>query len=339
MEEFDIGEFELDAVKIEPIYEELIITPALEVQTKEGSFNKVTVNAIETEELNVISSLEKQTYEGLYGKVNIEGIKTDELTIIPSKEEQIKEGIFGKVTVAGDDELIPENILKGVNIFNVEGSLDGIDTADGTATASDILEGKIAYSKNERIVGTLVNDYNAKIENFTGADALYKFITKIGEIDTSDVTSTFAMFTHFSSLKEIPKLDTSKVTVMQSMFTECTKVVTIPELDAGNVTNARTIFNNCKALTNFGGLLNIGKAFTTTIANNSAYKLSLAYSNNLTHESLMNVINKLYDLNLTYNVAGGGTLYTQTLNLGPTNIAKLTPEELAIATNKGWTVS
>lgn len=52
----------------------------------------------------------------------------------------------------------------------------------------------------------------------------------------------------------------------------------------------------------------------------------------------MDVINKLYDLNLTYDVANGGTLYTQVLSLGDTNKEKLTAEEIAIATNKGWTV-
>lgn len=54
----------------------------------------------------------------------------------------------------------------------------------------------------------------------------------------------------------------------------------------------------------------------------------------LTHESLMNIINNLYDLNLTYNVAGGGTLYTQKLVIGEENIAKLTADEIAIATAK-----
>ena len=56
------------------------------------------------------------------------------------------------------------------------------------------------------------------------------------------------------------------------------------------------------------------------------------------NESLMNVINNLYDLNLTYDVANGGTLYRQILRLGSTNLAKLTSDEIAIATNKGWDV-
>ena len=81
----------------------------------------------------------------------------------------------------------------------------------------------------------------------------------------------------------------------------------------------------------------MGKGYTTK--NNNYYKLNLSACTSLTHESLMNVINNLYDLNLTYDVANGGTLYTQSLQLGADNIAKLTAEEIAIATNKGWTVS
>ena len=45
----------------------------------------------------------------------------------------------------------------------------------------------------------------------------------------------------------------------------------------------------------------------------------------------MNVINNLYDL--TANGLSG-----QTLTLGSTNMAKLTADEIAIATNKGWTI-
>ena len=46
----------------------------------------------------------------------------------------------------------------------------------------------------------------------------------------------------------------------------------------------------------------------------------------------MNIINGLYD------IATKGC-NTQSLTIGSTNVAKLTAEEIAIATNKGWTVS
>ena len=79
--------------------------------------------------------------------------------------------------------------------------------------------------------------------------------------------------------------------------------------------------------------------------NENYYKLDLSASTNLTYESLINIVNNLYDLNITYGVydadgnPGSGTLVRQALVLGSTNLAKLTDEETAIATNKGWNLS
>ena len=81
-------------------------------------------------------------------------------------------------------------------------------------------------------------------------------------------------------------------------------------------------------ITTLGGFLNIGKAYTQKSSIVSAYQIRLHICTKLTHESLMNVINKLYDLNLTYDVANGGTLYTQSIALGSTNLSKLTAEEI-----------
>lgn len=53
----------------------------------------------------------------------------------------------------------------------------------------------------------------------------------------------------------------------------------------------------------------------------------------LTYDSLMSIINALKD----YSTDTSGT--TRTLSLGTTNLAKLTDEEKAIATQKGWTLS
>ena len=86
-------------------------------------------------------------------------------------------------------------------------------------------------------------------------------------------------------------------------------------------------------------MINLGKGFYQKTTNYNDYTLRLSSSSQLTRDSLMSVINNLYDLNLTYDVANGGTLYSQQLVLGSTNLAKLTAEEIAIATNKGWTVS
>lgn len=84
-------------------------------------------------------------------------------------------------------------------------------------------------------------------------------------------------------------------------------------------------------LTNFSGIPGYGMFFNNETSNDSTKTLDLHYAVNLTHESLMNVINNLYNI-AQYNK-------TQQLILGSTNLAKLTEDEIAIATAKGWTVS
>lgn len=62
----------------------------------------------------------------------------------------------------------------------------------------------------------------------------------------------------------------------------------------------------------------------------------LAKCPNLTVESLVNVLNALYDF------TGNGETPTSNegkLALGAAHLAKLTDEQKAIATNKGWTLS
>lgn len=59
---------------------------------------------------------------------------------------------------------------------------------------------------------------------------------------------------------------------------------------------------------------------------------NVSYCPNLTHDSLMSIINALMD----YSEDTSGTTWKVTL--GTTNLAKLTDAEKAIATEKGWTL-
>ena len=158
-------------------------------------------------------------------------------------------------------------------------------------------------------------------------------------LDTSSATTMNRIFCNCASLTEVPQLNTSKVTDFGAVFLSCSSLHTIPELDGSRMNNINSTFDNCTKLANFGGLLNIGQNYTQKSANYYDYTFRLSSCNSLTHESLMNIINGLYDLNLRYDVANGGTLYTQQLVLGSTNISKLSAEELQICTEKGWSVS
>ena len=165
---------------------------------------------------------------------------------------------------------------------------------------------------------------------FSGCHSLVEIPT----LDTSKGKFLDAMFAGCSSLKQIPLLNTKSCTNINGMFEGCTSLETVPILDASNVGDISKIFKDCPSLVMLGGLKNLGMDYSSAYyihANKREYTLDLSYSPLLTHDSLMNVINNLYDIK-------SKGVKPQTLQLGNTNKAKLTAEEIAIATNKGWNV-
>lgn len=171
--------------------------------------------------------------------------------------------------------------------------------------------------------------------NVTVMNSMFKGCSSLKQIpllNTKSCNLMQEMFSGCSSITEIPELDTSNVISMWYMFFKCTSLTTVPMLDASKIINVYNMFNNCSSLVTLGGLKNLGMSYPTNwIENVSEATLNLSDSPLLTHDSLMNVINNLY------NIKSKG-VKPQTLQLGDTNKAKLTAEEIAIATNKGWNV-
>ena len=152
-------------------------------------------------------------------------------------------------------------------------------------------------------------------------------------LDTSKVTRMNDTFKRCYDLKKIPEINTQNVTSYNSTFYDCASLYEVPALNASKVTDVNQTFLLCRKLTNFGGMLNLGEAYNTRQpANIPSYKLTFDDSPELTHDSLMNIINNLYDIKTK-------GCNPQGLVLGGTNLAKLTSEEIAIATNKGFNVS
>lgn len=171
--------------------------------------------------------------------------------------------------------------------------------------------------------------------NVTNMNGMFKGCSSLKQIpllNTKSCNLMQEMFSGCSSITEIPELDTSNITSMWEMFFKCTSLTTVPMLDASKIINVYNMFNNCSSLVTLGGLKNLGMSYQTNwIDNVYLATLNLSDSPLLTHDSLMNVINNLYDIK-------SKGVKTQTLQLGDTNKAKLTAEEIAIATNKGWNV-
>jgi len=139
-------------------------------------------------------------------------------------------------------------------------------------------------------------------------------------------------------------LDFSKCSNFTTAFSYCTGIETLPVIDMSNAsgTNTNYVFDSSTIKTirkiilgtksksqylflRANGLENV--EFEGEILSS----MNFNSANNLTHDSLMNIINALKD----YSEDTSGTVYT--ITLGSTNKAKLTDDELNMITNKGWT--
>lgn len=174
-------------------------------------------------------------------------------------------------------------------------------------------------------------------------------ISNLLELDTTDVATCNYMFYNCFALTNIPEFDTGKSTTFNYFLyadnaSSRYNLQSIAKLNFESVINVANMFYTSTTdayanLTDLGGFENLGKAFTSTRSNYSNYTLNIKQLTKLTYDSLMNIINNLYDLNLTYDVANGGTLYTQKIVLHADCLGLLSDDEIAIATAKGWTVS
>ena len=201
-------------------------------------------------------------------------------------------------------------------------------------------------------------------------------LTTVPQLDTSSVTDMGGMFLECSSLTTIPQLDTSNARGMNSMFDGCTSLTNVPLLDLSNVTSTSGMFDGCTSLTTIpqldtSNVIHMTGMFwkcsklkslplldtsrleyqshhlfdepsesnldpypeLTDLGGFKNLKYDLNALNgmpNLTVQSLMNVINNLYDYK-----ANGSTI-TRDFTIGNYNLRKLTAEQKAVATNKGW---
>lgn len=238
-----------------------------------------------------------------------------------------KETLKTKLNAKNDNEhQITNELISDYGNF-VDSITSGVDINDYFDLTKKTSGNFISYIKQIPLIDT--SDYTSMSYMFSSCNSL---IT-IPLLNTSKVTNMISMFFNCSSLTTIPQLDTSKVTNMNNMLNGCSSLTTFPQLDTSKVTNISYMLYGCKSLTTLGGFTNLGQAYSTTqSANYGDYTLDLSTSKKLTHDSLMNIINNLYDIK-------SKGCNPQSLVLGSTNISKLSAEEIQIATDKGFSVS
>ena len=140
-------------------------------------------------------------------------------------------------------------------------------------------------------------------------------LTSIPAFDTSNASYMDGMFYGCSSIITIPTLNTYKVKEVKNMFYGCSNLTSIPELDMSNVGNSNSAtlnaFYGCTSLTDCGGFKNL------------LYNIDLGYSP-LTHESAMNIINKV------------ATTNGHAITFSKVTYDTLSEADIKIATDKHW---
>lgn len=158
----------------------------------------------------------------------------------------------------------------------------------------------------------------SKSENMTAMFSGCVNLMQVPLLNTANVMHFDDMFYNCTSLTTIPQFNTANLYSANLMLAGCSKLISVPLLDFTNAKELRSMLLACSELTDLGGFSNL------------SVSLDLSSSRKLTADSIMNVINQAADLSETDNA---------TLTLGTTNIAKLTEEQIAIATSKGWTIA
>lgn len=148
-------------------------------------------------------------------------------------------------------------------------------------------------------------------------------VLKLQPVVKADFTRTNSVSYCFYNCSSITSLTLpdgfgSSATSFVGCFQNCSSLTSLalPDDFGSSATSVISCFSGCKSLKNVTGAIKFSNSFI------------LSSSTELTHESLVNIINGL----VTVTSA-------KTLTLGSTNLAKLTDAEKAIATAKGWTLA
>lgn len=142
-------------------------------------------------------------------------------------------------------------------------------------------------------------------------------LTHISLINLNKLDTIYYGCYYCSSLEYANITGTSNCTNFGYLFYQDKSLKTVEVIDMSSASSTSTMFGSCSSLENLGGFIGL------------KVNLTLSASNNITVQSMLNVFNTIADVN---------GLGTRTLTLGTTNLNKLTDDQKAIATAKGWTL-
>lgn len=351
----------------EPVVEALNVTANGSYTAPSGvdGYNPVEVNVPQREPvLESLSVTENGTYNA---PSNIDGYNTVSVNV-PEKtlnkasltKEYTANGQYSIATPDGYDGISDVNIT--VNVASSGGGTadysdmqfkSGLTELD-TTKYNSIQWTDLSYMFSGCVKLTSLDLSSFNTSNVTDMNGMFQSCVELTSLnlshfDTSNVTNMNSMFNYCDKLKslDLSHFDTSNVTDMNYMFGYCMRLASlnISNWDTSNVTDISYMFYYCQNLKS----LNISNLDTSKVTRvvNMFYNcssletincdglqlpdLSLAYiglnRSPLTVDSIVGLLNALPQSTKNYS-----------FQIGTDNIAKLSDDQKAIATNKGWTL-
>lgn len=341
-------ETEEDIIVVKPILQEKSVTPKKVIQEVKpdeqyNGLSKVIVEPYEaiTGELTATSNgTYKAVEQGLDGFdiVNVETTGVDpsdifnlELATNTSMLDQWK-----KIIKKFPDEIITTtgSLYYLFNNFYGEWEIPKIKSKVPITNADSTF-------RNARLSENVIK--NIEELDFSQCSSFQYFMTSVvskdnkvipfpQNIDCSNAKKIKNMFQRCVCSGELNLKNTGKVEDMSYAFNYCRNLTKIGELDCSSVVNIYYTFIGSNSIKEMNGLLNLGKAYLPTADQyNLNYMLDLSYNSNLTHESVINVFNSLYDIK-------SKGIKIQRIRLHSKIKEMLTADDIKIVTNKGWEI-
>ena len=244
----------------------------------------------------------------------------------------------------------PKNETSLNQLFFHNSNLRNIDASNWDTSNVTSMRSVFATMSNIKSVDFADWDVSHVTDFFAMSDDSHNLQTiDVSKWNTSSATNMAYMFSG-NSLKtlDVSNFNTSKVTNMNNMFSQCHSLskLDISNFDTSNVLNFAGVFSGwdsgCEEL-NISGLnltkvTQINNAFINTnckvircdglrLPNIDMSTIGLHTSTALTVDSIVGLLNALPQSDKGYS-----------FQIGSGNIAKLSDEQKAIATDKGWTL-
>lgn len=324
-------DLEDDVYLVEPKTENLEVTPTKETQYFESEtgiyYDNIKVNPIPDEYIIPNLGTKTITKNGTYNATddNLDGynqvsVETSGVDINDYFTDTISSGVNNSDTGW-------KKTIKKLPPFSLS----------GTSAKYMFYNCPLSNIDLSNINTDIITNYENAFSNCTNLEFDENAFKNLVTSNCVDINYMFYGCRSFNNAETIkfPNWDTSNVTNFESCLSDINRGEnTAPSYDLSNWDMGKGVYISNLFSNGYGTTIknviwgyNIGKGFT------SPYNtFSLRYMNELTRESILDAINKLYDF--TSNGGSGGEII-----ISKTQLSKLTDEEKSIITNKGWTIS